>query len=85
MREALAAHGRRDLSGRRKGRVVLLGRFAKRRSNLERRLNYRLALIARVTLPLLILAVGAAVMMFVVGYFLPLVELIAGSARPGGK
>ena len=54
-------------------------------SNLERRLNYRLALIARVTLPLLILAVGAAVMMFVVGFFLPLVELIAGLARPGGK
>jgi type II secretory pathway component PulF len=54
-------------------------------SNLERRLNYRLSLLARVALPLLILTTGAAVMMFVVGFFMPLVELIASLAQTGGK
>jgi type II secretory pathway component PulF len=51
-------------------------------SNAERRLRYRMSLVARLTLPVLILAAGFAVMLFVVGYFLPLVELIGSLARP---
>jgi type II secretory pathway component PulF len=50
--------------------------LAEAASNSERRLNYRLNAIGQVLLPLLILAAGTAVMMFVVGCFLPLVQLI---------
>jgi general secretion pathway protein F len=50
--------------------------LAEAASSGERRLNYRLHAIGQVLLPLLILAAGAAVMMFVVGWFLPLVHLI---------
>jgi general secretion pathway protein F len=51
----------------------------------ERRLNYRMSMVARIALPLLILLAGAAVMAFIVGYFLPLIELIGGLAKPEGK
>jgi type II secretory pathway component PulF len=45
--------------------------------NAVRRLNYRLSMLARTLFPLLILAAGAAVMLFVVGWFLPLIDLLS--------
>ena len=45
-------------------------------------MNFRLAAIGQIVFPLLILLVGAAVMAFVVGWFLPLIELINGLAQP---
>ena len=51
-------------------------------ANGERRMNFRLSAIGQILFPLLILLVGAAVMAFVVGWFLPLVELINGLAQP---
>jgi type II secretory pathway component PulF len=51
-------------------------------ANGERRMNFRLSAIGQIVFPLLILLVGAAVMAFVVGWFLPLIELINGLAQP---
>jgi type II secretory pathway component PulF len=45
--------------------------------SIERRLAYRLRAISQVVFPLAVLALGFVVMMFVVGYFLPLVSLIS--------
>jgi type II secretory pathway component PulF len=56
--------------------------LAEAAANGERRANYRLAAIGQVLFPLLILAVGAVVMMFVIGWFLPLIELINNLAQP---
>ncbi len=53
-------------------------------SNMERRLNYRLAALGQALFPFLILAIGAAVMLFVVAWFLPLIDLIQSLAVPGG-
>jgi type II secretory pathway component PulF len=54
-------------------------------SNVERRLNYRLAVLGQAFFPFLILAIGAAVMLFVVAWFLPLIDLIHSLAGPGGR
>jgi type II secretory pathway component PulF len=54
--------------------------LAEAAANGERRANYRLAAIGQILFPLLILAVGAVVMMIVVGWFLPLVALIKSLA-----
>ncbi len=53
-------------------------------SNMERRLNYRLAALGQALFPFLILAIGAAVMLFVVAWFLPLIDLIQSLTGPGG-
>ncbi len=52
-------------------------------SNMERRLNYRLAALGQALFPFLILAIGAAVMLFVVAWFLPLIDLIHSLAQAG--
>ena len=52
---------------------------------MERRLNYRLAALGQALFPFLILAIGAAVMLFVVAWFLPLIDLIHSLAGPGGR
>ena len=54
-------------------------------SNMERWLNYRLAALGQAFFPFLILAIGAAVMLFVVAWFLPLIDLIHSLAGPGGR
>jgi type II secretory pathway component PulF len=51
---------------------------------MERRLNYRLAALGQALFPLLILAMGAVVLLFVVAWFLPLIDLIHSLAQPGG-
>jgi type II secretory pathway component PulF len=48
--------------------------------SVERRLAYRLRAISQVVFPLAVLAMGAVVMVFVVGYFLPLVSLVSNMA-----
>lgn len=44
----------------------------------RRRLNYRLNSLVQVVFPLAILALGLLVMVYVVGYFMPLIKLIEG-------
>jgi type II secretory pathway component PulF len=51
--------------------------LAEMADSIERRLAYRLRAISQVVFPLAVLALGLVVMMFVVGYFLPLVSLIS--------
>ncbi|MEX2140987.1 MAG: type II secretion system F family protein [Pirellulales bacterium] len=47
---------------------------------IERLLAYRLRALSHLVFPLAVLAIGMVVMMFVVGYFLPLVQLITSMA-----
>ncbi len=45
-------------------------------NSIEHRVTYRLRALAQILFPLAILVVGLMVMFFVVGYFIPLVQLI---------
>lgn len=52
-------------------------------NNGQRRANYRRAALAQILFPILILAMGGVVLIYVVGWFLPLVSLIRALVGPG--
>ncbi|HEV2969003.1 MAG TPA: type II secretion system F family protein [Pirellulales bacterium] len=48
----------------------------------ERRLNYRMYAFSQIVFPFVILAAGGIVLLIVVGWFSPIIELVSGLAKP---